>query len=165
MPRKELDPGNEEECLSRGLSFLSYRPRTARETRQRAKRWGFSPGTVEGVVDRLIESGLIDDERFARAYMEEMLAKGLGERTIRVRMLQKGLDRELVAAVLEAYPAELDGERALQAARKRFRAVEEPGPADMRRISEFLMRRGFPGSTARSVARAMADVDSDFWRE
>jgi regulatory protein len=162
---RERDPENEDECLSSALSFLSYRPRTARETRQRARRWGYSSQTVESVVGRLRDSGLIDDERFARTYMEEMLGKGLGERTIRVKMLQKGLDRELVAEVLEEYPGELDGERALQAALKRFRAVEKLRPADMRRISDFLMRRGFSGSTARSVARLMADVDSDFWRE
>jgi regulatory protein len=162
---RERDPESEEECMSSALSFLSYRPRTARETRRRASRWGYSPSIVENVLGRLQDSGLIDDEHFARAYMEEMLTKGLGERAIRVKMLQKGLDRELVAELLEGYPGELDGERALQAAQRRFRAVAVLRQADMKRVSEFLIRRGFPGTTASSVARQMCDVDSDFWRE
>ncbi len=156
-----MSPG-EEECFSWALSFLAYGPRTSSETRKRLIKRGCSRVTADSVVSRLCESGLIDDERFAADYLEEMLRKGMGARAVRAKLVAKGLDRQLVDSVMDMYPTELDGERALQAARKKFRAVEDPCEADMRRISDFLIRRGFPASTARRVVRVISKVDSDF---
>lgn len=157
--------GGEDECLSKALSFLSSRPRTASETRSRMLKWGYPPQTADSVLSRLERSGLIDDEGFALVYMEEMLRKGLGARSIQGKLIQKGLDRELVGEVMDGYPAEMDGERALQAARERFRVAQSLQTGDARRISDFLLRRGFPGSTAREVAKVMVHVDSDFGPE
>jgi len=54
------------------------------------------------VVSRLIEEGLLDDERFARRYAEDKRElAGWGPERIREALLARGVARDLVEAALE----------------------------------------------------------------
>jgi regulatory protein len=56
---------------------------------------------VEGAIERMTELGMLDDDVFARAWVESRdRARPRGERAIREELRLKGVDRAVVEAVL-----------------------------------------------------------------
>jgi regulatory protein len=76
------------------------------ETRRRLHHLGYPAAPIEIVLDRLLAFGYLDDESFARTWVESRdRAHPRGEHALRQELLRKGIDREIIAAVL----AERDG--------------------------------------------------------
>lgn len=87
--------------LEAGARFLEARPRSIAEVRRRLTSAGYRPDLVDGAVSRLAELGVLDDEAFARAWVESRdRAHPRGERAIREELRIKGIDRPTVDAVL-----------------------------------------------------------------
>ena len=94
------DPGI---VLEAAASFLSVRPRSIDETRRRLRQLGYAPEPIETVLDRLVEFGYLDDEAFARAWVESRdRARPRGGSVLRRELTLKGVDREIIATVLAA---------------------------------------------------------------
>ena len=71
------------------------------EVRRRLTGAGYQPLLVDGAVERLLELGMLDDEAFARAWVESRdRARPRGERAIRQELALKGVDRTTVDLVL-----------------------------------------------------------------
>src|SRR6266540_1727142 len=88
--------------LEAAARFLEARSRSVAEVRRRLTGAGYQAGLVEGAIDRMTELGMLDDEMFARAWVESRdRARPRGERAIRAELGQKGVDREVVDIVLE----------------------------------------------------------------
>jgi len=61
-------------CLNAAHGYLSYRPRSEFELRERLSRRGFDDGSVEAVLVRLKEAALVDDAEFARFWQDNRQA-------------------------------------------------------------------------------------------
>lgn len=62
---------------------------------------GYREELVAGAVVRLTELGVLDDETFARAWIESRdRARPRGERALRSELAQKGIDRKVADDVL-----------------------------------------------------------------
>lgn len=117
--------------------------------RKARRRAGSAPdaallATIDGVAEKAVRSGLVDDRAYAAAKLHGLLARGTSVRGARLTLAAKGLDRETVAAALdEAAPD--DVAQARRYARRRrlgaFRAVPDPGRRD--RDLAVLGRAGF----------------------
>ena len=57
-------------CLNAAGHYLSYRPRSEAEVRERLKRRGFDGDSVEAVIAKLKEQGLVDDMAFAQFWKD-----------------------------------------------------------------------------------------------
>ncbi len=87
--------------LEAAAAFLAVRPRSIDETRRRLLRLGYPSGPVDVVIERLLEFGYLDDEAFARAWVESRdRARPRGEMALRRELALKGIDRDLIANVL-----------------------------------------------------------------
>jgi len=64
----------------RALNLLSYRDRSRRELERRLLRAGFEPEEIAEALEGLSLAGLVDDERFARAVVEEEAGRRLSGR-------------------------------------------------------------------------------------
>lgn len=163
------DAATETPCtdlLDRLFRFVEYRPRTAFETRERMRRWGYGASDIDGALKYLSSAGLVDDGAFARLFVEEMLRKGYGERYIREKLLTRRVGKEAVEEALSLYPSESEFERAMLAGRARARRARHPdGCTDRRRLYGYLVRRGFAQGAASEVSRLLSEVDSNQPRE
>jgi regulatory protein len=146
----------------RALTLLSFRDRSSRELESRLLRAGFEREEVAEAMEGLIRSGLVDDERFARAVVEQEAGRRLsGRRAVAAALVRKRVDRDVATAVL----AELDQEgdedaRALELAEARASRLQSlPPEAALRRLTQFLMRRGHGPSTARDAASRALGLD------
>ena len=89
--------------LDAALRFLEARPRSVAEVRRRLASAGYREDLVTGAVGRLVELRMLDDESFARQWVESRdRARPRGERALQAELHQKGIDAEIIAAVLEA---------------------------------------------------------------
>ncbi len=137
-------------AVDKALAFLTVRPRSVREVRERLAKKGVEPRTVDAVMARLAGWGYVGDEDFARYWVENRGAnQPRGKRLLRQELWRKGVERETVDRVLEE--AELDESgAALTLARKRLhqlRALDEP--TQRRRLGAFLQRRGYDWPTVK----------------
>lgn len=125
----------------RALNLLSFRDRSRREIEQRLLRAGYEPDEVVDAIEGLERVGLVDDDRFARAVVEQQAGRRLsGRRAVAAALFAKGVDRATAEAALQ----EID---APGAERELVRALA------FRRLSGLLARRGYPPAVCREAAR------------
>lgn len=147
----------------RALGLLAVRERSRRQVELRLLRGGFEREEVERTLERLIEAGLLDDQRFATGLAAHHRGRGAASRAVRSRLAAAGVSRDTAERAVAAGEGD-DEARALEVAKARARSLQrlEPSVAH-RRLVAFLQRRGYDGGVARAAAsRAMGgDIPDD----
>ena len=88
--------------LDAAARFLEARPRSVHEVRHKLTTMGYRAALVDEVVVRLTDLRYLDDEAFARAWVESRdRARPRGEHALRRELQLKGVDRALVDEVLD----------------------------------------------------------------
>ncbi len=136
--------------------LLSIRMRSRRELTDRLRRRGFPDSLIDEVLTKLENAGLVDDARFAEAWVMGRIAlRPSGAVRLRRELWQKGVAREVVDQTLSAALSPLDEEelamRVAQARRQRYRTL--PPRIAARRLAAVLHRRGFAAGVTASVIR------------
>jgi regulatory protein len=86
------------------LRALRNRNRSRHDVEQRLQRAGIAPDERAAVLDRLTESGLVSDGRFAEERANALAARGASDRVIRLDLRRQGVphaDVEHAVAQLE----------------------------------------------------------------
>ncbi len=124
------------------LGFLSYRPRSRVEVEAYLQRRRVAPEATEAAVSRLLRAGLLDDEAFARYWVENReLFRPRGTRALRYELRQKGVADGVIERVLEGID---ETDSAYRAAGERARRLSKADYQTFRqRLGGFLQRRGF----------------------
>lgn len=141
---------NVEKAYGSALHFLAHRPRSQAEIQRRLETKGYTQEVVNQVVERLSAVDLINDEQFARYWVEQREAfRPRGHLALRQELQQKGIAREDIEAAL----ADVDETNAVQqAAEKKARQLANfPEMEFKRKLGQFLQRRGFPYESVRTV--------------
>jgi len=89
-------------CVRRDR-LIAARDRTALELEQRLCAAGFSPEVVKVIVEDAQESGLVDDERFTRSYVNGKLRRGWGQKRIERELQRFGVYLEQFEGYPDAY--------------------------------------------------------------
>jgi len=136
------------------LNFLSYRPRSVAEVRKRMAERKYSEQTIEQVIERLIAAGLLDDLSFARFWVANREQSApRGKRALQYELRQKGVAKTAISeAITEIDEDDAAYRAALPVARRNARLDER---MFIKRVGDFLMRRGFDYSTVRDVAKQL----------
>lgn len=89
--------------LAAALRYLEVRARSIGETRRRLTEAGYRADLVEGAIDRLVAIGLLDDESFARHWVESRdRASPRGETALKRELRLRGVEASVVDGILEA---------------------------------------------------------------
>ena len=166
--------------LEAAARFLEVRSRSVSEVRRRLGGAGYRADLVDGAIARMTELGMLDDEAFARTWVESRdRARPRGERAIREELRTKGIDREIIGLVLEerrdraltltdagdedAEPISADRAAAERLLAKNARALARVADPRQRRQRAYalLARHGFDPETCREVAATLADAPED----
>ena len=99
--RELIDLSNEKLAKEKALRLISYRDHSKRELEAKISRTS-DRKSAQKAVERMEELGLVNDEKFARRYAEELVnSKHLSVRGARYKLEEKGIDRELAERILE----------------------------------------------------------------
>lgn len=168
--------------LEAAARFLEARSRSVHEVRRRLGGAGYRADLIDGAIARMTELGMLDDEVFARAWVESRdRARPRGERAIREELRLKGIDRETVDIVIgerrdraiaigeeggadgDAAPSSADRTAAERLIAKSARALARVADPRKRRQRAYalLARHGFDPETCRTVAATVVDAPDD----
>ena len=95
--------------------LLSARERSAGELLRRLQTDGFDFELAQGLVARLQESGLVDDERFCRLYVQGKRRQGWGMRRIVYELKSYTIDAESYPELFDGFTNDDELERASEA--------------------------------------------------
>jgi SOS response regulatory protein OraA/RecX len=88
--------------MEAAAAFLAVRPRSVAETRARLMSLGYQASLVQTAIERLTTIGYLDDEAFARAWVESRdRARPRGEHALRLELTRKGIDRQTIDGILD----------------------------------------------------------------
>jgi len=129
-------------CLNATARYLSYRPRSESELRQRLHQHGFNGDSVEAVIARLKEQGLVDDLAFAQFWKDNRESFSPRSQWLtRLELRRKGVADDIIDQVVDAVD---DGNSAYRAALSKARGLSlSDYQSFRRRLGEYLRRRGF----------------------
>ena len=162
--------------LEAAARFLEARARSIGEVRRRLTSAGYQADLVEGAITRLGELGMLDDEAFARAWVESRdRARPRGERALADELRLRGVDRAVIVAALDerreasvAATADQDDEvapsadeaaatRLLERNSRLLARVADPR-ARRQRAYALLARNGFDPSVCAALAARVVEA-------
>lgn len=132
------------------LRLLSVRMRSRWELRTRLAGRRFSREAVDKALDDLERVGLVDDDEFARLFVESRLRRRpRSYRLLRRELGARGIPAEVIEEVIEERRREVPevevARRALEPRLKRLRGM--PTEEARSRAARFLSGKGFSQST------------------
>ena len=152
-----LGPDADHEAVARKilLDQLTGRARSRSELATKLARKGVPEEVAVRVLDRFEEVGLVDDEAFARSWVESRQAgKGLARRALAQELRRKGVDDEVSREVLDEVDPEDEEAAARTLVQRKLRSTARlERDAAVRRLSGMLARKGYPPSVAFRVVR------------
>ncbi len=125
--------------------MLARREHSRHELSNKLLRRSYDPSIISPVLDALEAEGLLQDWRFAEAYVVARTARGFGPLRVRQELKQRGVCDELI----DAYCNGKDpcwSECALNAWRKRFANVPVDSFNAWAKQARYLQQRGFDAS-------------------
>lgn len=134
------------DACRRAVRILSRREHSVEEVRRKLGQRGFLRDEIDAVIGRLRAARLLDDARFAEAFVRErVLHRPMGSRGLLRELARRGVAEETAGAVIRGVMEEEDVDECELARRALARSG---GVRDLRAL---LRRRGFGGEVIRTV--------------
>lgn len=131
----------DDKLYNQALRYVAMRPRTVWEMQTYLERKGASPALIEQILNKLSIIDLLNDEKYARAFVNDRhLLRPTSKRRLNLELRKKRVPDEVVQQVLSDHePA--DEQAALKEVinKKRRQAKYQ----DDTRLMQYLARQGF----------------------
>lgn len=119
------------------LQFLKFRPRSVFEVRKKLSEKGISTEEIEKTIRVLKNNQLLDDEKFAKMWIEDRnLLKPTGKFLLKLELKKLGIENQIIEQNLKNQNEEDLAKRALDS-KHRLKNAE------FNQKASFLSRRGF----------------------
>ncbi len=158
-------------AFERAVGYVSYAPRSKRETEKYLRDKGYDGDVVSEAVKRLCDYKYIDDLTYAQSYVKSKSGK-YGKIRIRSELKRKGISADIIDDILSGeefcddYTEEEYDERS-GAAEVARRYLKSHRGCDAQKLKRYLAGRGFTWDCINAVVRdaaesgAFSDDDTD----
>jgi len=145
------------------VRYLASRPKSVSEIARHLHGKRFDVADIERAIDRLRAQRYVDDDAFARYWVEQRERfKPRGDRALKSELLGKGVAREVIEVVLGERAPDADVEQAKRALSRPMTRWATLAPAERKRkIHTYLAARGFDYGTIEEVIQASVKDDED----
>lgn len=146
-------------AFNSAMYSLDLRDHSVREMKNKLLR-KYDAESVESALERLVELGLLDDERFARNFARELFEhKKYGKNRIKSELFRHGIDSQTVTEVLDEIfeDEETDNvQRIVDIINKKYynKMIDENS---RRKVFAALMRLGYGFSDIRNAMNEFSD--------
>lgn len=150
-----------ESAKKRALRLLERRDYSRKELILKLIEKGEPPEDAEAVADRMVELGVISDERYSQMLVRHYAAKGYGACRIKQELYRHGIDHELWEEAMAQMPTQEETMDKLF--RSKLRS-EHPDKAEIKKATDALLRRGFSWSEILACKqRVLGNSDDTDW--
>ena len=138
-----------EEAFATAVKYISYRPRTEQETRERLLK-RYSNHIVEVVIARCHDNNFLNDQKFSELWVESRTnSKPKSAFMIRRELISKGISQQIAEEAIQSVD---DNVNALSAADKKTRSINLlPKDKFIKKLMNHLLRKGFSGDVVRET--------------
>ncbi len=125
------------------------------------KKKGFDAKIIASALNKLHEYGFIDDEKFAKNYVES-ISKSKGKRAVEMKLKQKGISQEIVDSLLENVDEDEEIENATHLAEKFVKNRQKDTNLKQKCLAH-LVYKGYDYSVAVKVANSVCKGENNDW--
>jgi regulatory protein len=143
------------------LRQLTMGPRTRAQLRAAMSRKDIPEDVATAVLDRFEAVDLIDDEEFARQWVQSRhLGRGLARRALAYELRQRGIADETVKEAVEEVTPDDELVAARELVRRKASTMRNDDPQRrIRRLAGMLARKGYGGGVAmQAIREELADL-------
>jgi len=138
---------NPQAAYAKAEHYCAYQERSQQEVRDKLYDWELRQADVENIITRLIENNYLNEERFAKAYVQgKFNQKGWGRIKIKQGLKLKRVPDGLIRKALQIIPDD-DYLAALQnlLAKKAATLTERNHLKRRYKLQQYALGRGFEG--------------------
>jgi regulatory protein len=153
MSDAESDPASFARTIL--LRRLTDQPRSRAELAESLAKKNVPDDVATEVLDRFEEVGLIDDEDFARSWVQSrQRSRGVASKVLAMELRRKGVDDETSREVLSELDPEVERQNAHRLVQKKLRSMQGlDSSTQIRRLTAMLARKGYAPQVAFDVVR------------
>lgn len=144
-----------ENALIRLQELCARSEQCSHEVLTRLRGWGIEGRQAAGILDALIDERYVDDSRYAAAFArDKVVFNRWGRAKVRMAMIQKRLDRDLIDEALAAIDPDEYSRALAEALRAKAASMPETLSYESRqKLLRHLVSRGFEAGMAVSVIK------------
>jgi regulatory protein len=149
-----------EKFYNKALEFLSYRTRSEKEIRDKLKAKQVEPQVIEKIIAKLKEKKFINDENFARQWIENRSRfKPRSLRLIKLELKQKGISEEVMEKISnDEFLIFNDLEQAKKLVEKRIKRLKDLSKQEIyQKLGRYLASKGFNWDTIKKAIDEVLD--------
>ena len=150
-----------ESAKKRALNMLERRDYSRKELILKLTQKGEPLEDAEAVADRMVELGVINDERYSRMLVRHYAGKGYGACRIKQELYRHGIHTDLWEEAMEEMPSQ--EEQMDKLFRSKLRS-SDPDRAEIKKATDAMLRRGFSWSEISACRQRVLD-DREDWIE
>jgi regulatory protein len=133
------------EALIKAAAYCAYQERTQQEVRTKLFSYGLEPDDVEEIIVRLGQEKMLDEERYAQAYVRGKYGlKKWGRRKIVQGLKSKGISDYCIKQGLKEIDYDVYEQNLQQLLEKKNATEKEKHPfARRQKLTYYLMSKGY----------------------
>ena len=142
---KKIKITDEKVALAKAEHFCAYQERAQQEVRDKLYDWGLWPDAVENIIVQLIGGNFLNEERFARSYVQgKFKQKGWGRIKIKQGLKIKRIPENLLKKALLTIDGDEYFEMLMKILSKKAVLLTEKVPYKRRyKLQQYALSRGF----------------------
>lgn len=151
----------EEQAYNKALKFLSIRPQSILEIKQKLRQRKFSATLIHQTINRLEQNHLLNDEEFAISWIKYRLGNHLRSTQHLISELrQKGIDRAIIGSAIAQTNL---GDQEIVIATKLLRSKlrQSKLSSSSPKVRGYLTRKGFSYGTILAAEKMLATNTED----
>ena len=139
------------------INYISFKMRTTKEIKDYLDKNEVIH--IEEIVDRLTKMKLLDDYRYARDFLDEVIRKKKGIKYYKNRLSNLGISKDIINEMMVEYPVDQVFDELLPVIQKQqVKLYTYPINYQKQKISEKLMRDGFESNF---VSKIISKIEFD----
>lgn len=140
----------------RAMHLLEKQDRTRKNLEDKLRESDYPQTAIDAAIAYVESFHYIDDERYARSYVH-FHQEGKSKRRIQQDLMQKGIDRDVIALVLEEEYETSEADMIRELLRKKHYDPESADAKERSKMYRFLAGRGFSSGDISRVLRGYED--------
>ncbi len=145
-------------AFEKAMDYLASRMRTSKQMREYLVKKGYTPQVVDYVLTKLQEYKYVDDDTYAKLYVEQN-SKNKGERRLQQELLQRGISRTKA----EEY-SQIDGDVARADAMTlavKYMRNKTNDIKNLQKLQRYLVSRGYDFDVIDSILRKFKMTETE----
>ncbi|MBQ7885118.1 MAG: RecX family transcriptional regulator [Clostridia bacterium] len=148
-------------CFNRALKYISSRLKTEKQMREYLHGLKYSNNAINQAINKLKEYGYINDEHFAKTFVE-IYGESKGKKYLQRELMLKGVSQNIITSLLEEQDETVACE--MQCAKKIKNMAKPISQKDKEKLYRFLLSKGFEFSVVKQcVSKFISGEDDCGW--